>query len=97
MVSTDTGPLGMAATRPRIIERGQAIPIGQPVELELPGLDGIAQAPDQQNVWSVTNLLGPDVEVTDAYVLSHFSALPPFKAQQMLRANWYTGRSAPSR
>jgi hypothetical protein len=60
------------STRPAVVERGQAVPVGEPVELELPRLDGVAQASDQQNVRSFADLLGPDVEVAGAYMLPHF-------------------------
>ena len=62
-------------TRPAVVERGQAVAVGEPVELELPRLDGVAQAADEQNVRSFADLLGPDVEVTGAYMLPHSSAL----------------------
>jgi hypothetical protein len=39
----------------------QAVAVGQPVELELPRLDGVTQAADQQQVRSLADLLGPDV------------------------------------
>jgi hypothetical protein len=37
-------------TRSPVVEGGQAVAVGQPVELELPGFDGVAQTPDQQHV-----------------------------------------------
>jgi hypothetical protein len=57
--------------RAPVVEGGQAVAVGEPVELELPGLDGAAQASDQQHVRSLADLLGPDVEVTGAHVLTH--------------------------
>jgi hypothetical protein len=50
---------------------GRAVAVGEPVELELPRLDGVARSADEQDVGSLADLLGPDVEVTDAYVLTH--------------------------
>jgi hypothetical protein len=52
--------------RPPVVEGGQAVAVGQPVQLELPRLHGVAQAPNQQHVRSLADLLGPDVEVTGA-------------------------------
>jgi hypothetical protein len=57
--------------RAPVVEGGQAVAVGQPVELELPGLDGVAQATDEQGVGSLADLLGPDVEATGAHVLTH--------------------------
>jgi hypothetical protein len=58
----------------------------KPVELELPRLDGVAEATDQEHVRPVADLLGPDVEFADADVLPHVSALlrPPVRAMDVL-------------
>lgn len=61
--------------RPAVVEGGQAVAVGEPVELELPRLDGVAGAADQQDVRSFADLFSPDVEVAGAYVLAHVSAL----------------------
>jgi hypothetical protein len=54
-----------------IVEGGHAVAVPQSVQLELPRLHGVAEAADQQDVGSLTDLLGPNVEVACAYVLSH--------------------------
>ena len=46
------------------------------VELELPRLDGVPQAADQQDIRSFADLLGPDVEIARAYALAHSSPAP---------------------
>jgi hypothetical protein len=43
----------------------------EPVQLQLPRLDGVPQATDQQDVRTLADLLGPDVELADADVLAH--------------------------
>jgi hypothetical protein len=57
---------------PTIVEGGHAVAVGEAIQLELPRLDGVAEAPDQQDVRSFADLLGPDVEVTGADVVTHF-------------------------
>ena len=59
------------AARAAVVEGRQPVAVGQPVELELPRLDGVAEAADQQDVRSLAHLLGPDVQVTGPDVLSH--------------------------
>jgi hypothetical protein len=54
-----------------VVEGGQAVAVGECVELELPRLDGVAAAADQQDVRSFADLLGPDVELARGYVLAH--------------------------
>jgi hypothetical protein len=58
-------------TGPAVVERGQAVAVGEPIELELPRLDGVPRAADQQHVRSFADLLGPDVELAGAYMLAH--------------------------
>ncbi len=60
---------------PPVVEGSQAVAVGEPVELELPRLDGVARSADEQDVGTLADLLGPDVEITGAYVLAHPSAL----------------------
>jgi hypothetical protein len=62
-------PLGHCRpSRPAIVERGQAVAVGEPVELKLPRLDRVAETPDQQDIWSFADLFDPDVEPTRADV-----------------------------
>jgi hypothetical protein len=56
---------------PPVVEGDQTVAVQEPVELELPRFDGVAQAADEQDVRSSTDLFRPDVEVTDANVLTH--------------------------
>jgi hypothetical protein len=56
---------GMAVRPARGCRSGEAVAVAQPVELELPGLNGVARAADEQDVGSLADLLGPDVEVAD--------------------------------
>jgi hypothetical protein len=53
----------------RPLSNGQPGAVPEPVELELPRLDGVAQPADQQDVRSCADLLGPDIEIACAYVL----------------------------
>jgi hypothetical protein len=62
--------IGCSAGAP-VVEGSKPIAVGQPVQLELPGLDRIAQASDQQHIRSLTHLLGPDSQIPDLYVHSH--------------------------
>jgi hypothetical protein len=39
--------------RPAVVERSQAVAVGQPVELELPRLDRVPEAADQKHVGPV--------------------------------------------
>jgi hypothetical protein len=50
------------APRPAVVERGQAVAVGERVELKLPRLDGVAEAADEQHVGSVPDLLDVDVQ-----------------------------------
>jgi hypothetical protein len=59
------------ATRPPVVEGGQSVAVPESVELELPRLDRVPQAADQQDVRPVADLLGPYIELPDAYVLAH--------------------------
>jgi hypothetical protein len=59
------------AARAAVVEGGEAVAVGQPIQLELPGLDGVAQAADKQDVGSLADLLGPDVEVAGRDVGAH--------------------------
>jgi hypothetical protein len=59
------------AARPAVVEGGQAVAVGQPIQLELPGLDGVARAADEQDVRSLADLLGPDLEVAGVDVGTH--------------------------
>jgi hypothetical protein len=52
-----------SAARAAVVERSDAVAVGEPVELELPRLDGVAEAPDQQHVRPRADLLDVDVEV----------------------------------
>jgi hypothetical protein len=60
---------------PPVVEGGQTVALGESVELELPRLDSVAAASDQQNVWSFADLLGPDLQIIGGYVLTHPSGL----------------------
>jgi hypothetical protein len=62
----DRTPRHRGAAGAPVVEGGQAVAVGQPIELELPRLDGVARPPDEQDVWSLADLLGPDVEGTGA-------------------------------
>jgi hypothetical protein len=57
--------------RPPVVERRQPVAVGEAIELELPRLDGVSESADKQDVRSSADLLGPDVEVAGAYVLTH--------------------------
>jgi hypothetical protein len=59
------------ATGAAIVEGDQPVVVCEPVQLQLPRLDGVPQATDQQDVRTLADLLGPDVELADADVLAH--------------------------
>jgi hypothetical protein len=59
------------AARTAIVEGGQTVVVPEPVELELPRLDRVPEAADQEHVRSVADPLGPDVDAARAYVLAH--------------------------
>jgi hypothetical protein len=51
------------AARAAVVEGGHAVAVREAVELELSGLDGVAEAADQQHVGPGADLLDVDVEV----------------------------------
>ena len=70
-------PLGhRRPARPAIVEGGHAVAVREPVELELPRLDRVAEPADQEDIRSLADLLDVDVELPRPYVLSHCSVLP---------------------
>jgi len=87
IISTDTGAAGIAVRpAPPIVERGQAVAVREPVELELPRLDGVPEATDEQDVRSFPNLLGPDLEVPSIDWFAHLQ--PP----RSFPESWHLGR-----
>jgi hypothetical protein len=56
---------------PRVVEGREAVAVGQAVELELPGLGGIAEPGDEQDVRSVAAALDPELSVAGLDHLSH--------------------------
>jgi len=63
------------ASRPAVVEGGEPVAAGEPLQLELPGLGGIAQPGDEQDVWPCSPALDPHVQVARADILAHLSAL----------------------
>jgi hypothetical protein len=59
------------ATCSAVVEGGDAVPVQETVELELPRLDGVPQTADEEHVGPFADLLGPDVEFAGADVLAH--------------------------
>jgi hypothetical protein len=59
-------------SRAAVVERGHPVPVGEPAELELPRLDGVAEAADEQDVRSKPDLLDVDLE---AVRLDHLRAV----------------------
>jgi hypothetical protein len=49
-----------------VVEGGQAVAVGQPVELVLPRLGGVAEPGDQQHVGPVAAALDPELELANA-------------------------------
>jgi hypothetical protein len=59
------------APGPAVVEGGEAIAIGEPVELRLPRFGGVAQPGDEQDVRSGSVALDPKLGVADLYLLAH--------------------------
>jgi hypothetical protein len=56
-------PLGQRrAPRPAVVESGEPVSVREPLELEVPGLGGIAQPGDEQDVGPLSPALDPQVE-----------------------------------
>jgi hypothetical protein len=51
-----------------VVERGDAIAVGEPVELERPRLGGVGEPGDQDDVGSRAALVDPQLDVADADV-----------------------------
>jgi hypothetical protein len=65
-------PLGHhCAARSAVVEGGQAVAVGESVELELPRLDGVSKPADQEHFRSLADLLGPDLELAGQHVFPH--------------------------
>ena len=63
------------APRAAVVEGGQPVPVGQPVELRLPRLGGVAQPAQEEHVRPLSDLLDVDLDVAGAHFLAHLSAL----------------------
>jgi hypothetical protein len=58
-------------SRPTVVEGSQPVAVGEPVELELPRLDGVAEAADEKHVGSLARLLDVNVHVVGGDRVSH--------------------------
>jgi hypothetical protein len=50
---------------PAVVEGGQPVTVGQPVQLKHPGVGGVAQPGDQQHVGAVASLFDPQLDLAD--------------------------------
>ena len=66
-----------------VVEGGHPVAVGEPVQLELPGLDGVAEAADEQHVGPLADLLRPDVQPVSGHVPAH-GQLPSAACQRRM-------------
>ena len=84
-------PVGQRrAPRAAVVEGGQAVAVGEPVELGLPRLGGVAEAGDQQDVGSVAPALGPEL---GAVGVDRFAHLQFSRVASRERSTWEATRS----
>jgi len=59
------------ASRAAVVESGEPVAVREPVQLGLPGLRGITQPGDEQDVWPRSPALGPQAEAARAHMFAH--------------------------
>ena len=78
-------------SRAAVVERGQPVPVREPVELELPRLDGVAEAADEQHVRPQPDLVDVDLEAVRLDHRGRLSSGPSECSCSSLRFGLYLG------
>jgi hypothetical protein len=71
-------PVGQGgAPRPAVVKGGEAVAVGEPVELRLPCLGGVAEPGDEKDIRPLPLALDPELGPVGADWLAHLSPSGP--------------------